>query len=236
MTLFSLSPNANSNFPDRFRRRFRTLLPQEHSAQSVRASAEARSPEDRQEFRAAAPGAAGTNGSRVYASKFKADLTSLMSVTPWNDESAPASGARENQDPLSEFARADVFLGHLAALLASARSGDTALARTAAAALQAEALDVGDAPLSTDPAGAPPAASAGGIDALQTLIGAATAGDIDAAGAAARNWASDLRNTLAADARARRNRETIVDIVDPGAEAAYETLMEFTQGGVATAA
>jgi hypothetical protein len=237
MTLFSLSPNANSNFPDRFRRRLRPVAPREHSPPPVRPSVEPPPPEDRQEFRPTGPAAPGPSGSRIYASKFKADLMSLMNVTPWDDEADPARGrgpgTRENQRPLDECARKDEFLGHLAALLASARSGDAALARDAAAALQAAAVD---ASAKSDSAGAPPASSSGAFDALRSLIGAARSGDIDAARAASRDWARDLQNALAADARARRQGDGMVEFIDPGAEAAYETLMEFTQGGVATAA
>jgi len=194
--------------------------------------------EERQGFRATGSGAPGSSGSRVYASKFKADLTSLMNVTPWDDAGAGrdrAAGKRENPPPLDQFAREDEFLGHLAALLASARSGDAALA-SEAAALQAAAVDGGDASPSPELAGAPPASPGGAVDALHSLIRAARSGDIDAARAASRNWARELRGALAAEIRARRERDAMAEMIDPGAEAAYETLMEFTQGGVATAA
>jgi hypothetical protein len=201
---------------------------------------EAPSSEDRQEFRATVSGAPGSSASRVYATKFKADLTSLMNVTPWDDSGDPLrdreSGKRESQRPPDEFTRKEEFLGHLAALLASARTGDAVLARNAAAALLATAVDGGDVSSSPDSATTPPNPPSCAIDALRALISAARSGDIDAARAASRNWARDLQSALAADARARGGHDAMIEIVDPGAEAAYETLMEFALGGVATAA
>jgi hypothetical protein len=226
MTLFSLSPNANSNFPDSYRRRLRGIAPLEHASPLARATMERQPAADRQDAGEKPPGTASPAGGRVYASKFKADLTNLMAATPWEadvepDRSQPPREPKAEQ-PLAEFVSKDEFLGHFATLLAAAKSGDAAVAKTAAASLQANALDEAGGPMPSSPSDLG--------DTVQSLIDAARAGEIDASRAAARNLARDLRGVLAAQLRALRERDGAV-----AAGAAYETLMEFTQA-VATAA
>jgi len=231
MTLFSLSPNANSNFPDAYRRRLRGVAPLEHASPLARATMEREPAAGRQDTGEKPPGTASPMGGRVYASKFKADLTNLMAAAPWEVDAAPDRNhlidESEPEPSLVDFESIDEFLGHFAILLAAAKSGEAVAAKAAAAALRANALDE---------IGRLASPSTGNLlDAVQNLIDAARAGEIDASRAAARKLARDLSATLAADPRAMHEPEAAVGMTRQDVGAAYETLMEFTQA-VATAA
>jgi hypothetical protein len=237
MSLFGLNPNANSNFPDRFRRRPLILATRELSRESSAPPLEIPTVRPRLEYEAPRA-AADPPGGGVYASKFKAGLNNLMSATPWEEDSGePAATAAPGEGtPADEFGGKDDFVGHLVALLASARSGDVTAAKTAAMALRTELCDSGGvAPFPDSPGAFSPNRV---FDDLQSLIQAASSGDIDVARRALRNLARDLASALGngATPTALTERDAVVEIPRPGPGAAYETLMEFTRNSVATAA
>ena len=92
MTLFGLSASPSSVYNERIRQRQRTLTmfeltsPPEETSDA--APLQLQPPEDEAATGAAtwAPGVPADAGS--YASKFKADLTSLMDMEPWREEPA----------------------------------------------------------------------------------------------------------------------------------------------------